>query len=111
MRVDAHRSRVVSRGHSHTSLQYHQERSRQAQARANPAPIATRYQCPVCGGEHDRRSHDAPGCFGLTADQLRELRASAVEELVNAVRSHAEQDHIDGVIAVLDVVDARLAAP
>jgi hypothetical protein len=39
---------------------------------------------------------------------MQELRANAVDELVNAARHDAPAEHIKGVIAVLDVVDARL---
>jgi hypothetical protein len=77
-----------------------------------PQPGAGRdpLRCPICGGEHDRPSHDAPGCFGLTTDQLRELRASAVDELVNALRNGAPADHVKDVLTVVDVVERRLAA-
>jgi hypothetical protein len=79
------------------------------QARDEPAAIAISFRRPVCGLEHDRASHAAPGCFGLTAAQLQVLRAGAVDELVNAVRHDAPPEHIRSVVAVLDVVDARLA--
>jgi hypothetical protein len=64
--------------------------------------------CPVCGGVHDRLAHDAPGCFGLTHAELQALRVSALDELLDAVRHDAPQNHIKGVVAVLDVVDASL---
>jgi hypothetical protein len=41
---------------------------------------------------------------------LRALRASAVEELVNALRHDAPADHIRDVLAVVDVAERRLAA-
>jgi hypothetical protein len=78
------------------------------QARGQPAAVSVRYQCPVCGGEHTRLEHAAPGCHGLTDAELQELRRRASDELVNAVRNGAEQDHINSVIAVLDVIDNRL---
>ena len=45
----------------------------------------------------------------LTETELHALRSSAVDELVNAVRHGAPLEHINGVVAVLDVVDARLS--
>jgi hypothetical protein len=77
-------------------------------ARQQPAAVVVTFRCPICGQAHDRLSHDAPGCHGLTDTELHALRISAVDELVNAVRHDAPQDHIKGVVAVLDVVDARL---
>ncbi len=77
--------------------------------REQPPPVTVRYACPICGQAHDRLSHDAPGCHGLTDTELHALRSSVVDELVNAIRHDAPQDHIKGVIAVLDVVDARLS--
>ncbi len=79
------------------------------QARNQPAAVTIRYRCPVCGGEHTRLEHAAPGCHGLTDTELQQLRISVVDELVNAVRRDAPLEHIKGVVAVLDVVDARLS--
>ena len=79
------------------------------QARDQPAAVTIRYQCPVCGDEHTRLEHAAPGCHGLTDTELHALRSSVVDELVNAVRHDAPLEHIKGVVAVLDVVDARLS--
>jgi hypothetical protein len=98
----------VSRKRSRTSSHYHRDLSRAAQARANPAPIMTRYACPVCADEHRADEHDAPGVHGLDDTRLRALRASAVEELVNALRHDAPADHIRDVLAVVDVVERRL---
>jgi hypothetical protein len=77
--------------------------------REQPPPVTVRFACPVCGGEHTRLEHAAPGCHGLTDTELQALRSSAVDELVNAVRHDAPLEHIRGVVAVLDVVDARLS--
>jgi hypothetical protein len=90
-------------------LAWSRSEARIRQASAEPADIAIRFRCPVCGLEHDRASHAAPGCFGLTTAQLQVLRANAVDELVNAVRHDAPAEHVKAVVAVLDVVDARLA--
>jgi hypothetical protein len=82
--------------------------ARLREARNQPADVTVRYACPLCGKTHTRLEHAAPGCHGLTDVQLQELRASAVDELVNAVRHDAPAEHIKDVVAVLDVVDARL---
>jgi hypothetical protein len=84
------------------------DQARIRQARQQPADVTVRYACPICGQGHTRLEHGAPGCHGLDDKQLQELRASAVDELVNAVRHDAPPEHITGVIAVLDFVDARL---
>jgi hypothetical protein len=91
-----------------SSASWARDNARIRQARQQPADVTVRYACPICGEQHDRVSHAAPGCFGLTDEQLQELRASAVDELVNAVRHDAPAEHIKDVIAVLDVVDTRL---
>jgi hypothetical protein len=95
---------VVSR----TDLQRRRDYSRQARARANPTPITTRYMCRICGDAHRTDEHDAPAVHGLSADELRALRTSAVEELVNALRHDAPADHVRGVLAVIDVAERRL---
>jgi hypothetical protein len=77
--------------------------------RQNPSPVTTRFMCPICGGVHDRASHDASGCVGLTDAELQALRVRVVDEPVDAVRHDAPLEHIKGVVAVLDVVDARLS--
>jgi hypothetical protein len=82
--------------------------ARVRQVRQQPAAVTVRFACPVCGLPHDRASHDAPGCFGLSDEQLQALRQSAVDELVNAVRHGAPPEHVKGVIKVLDTIDTRL---
>jgi hypothetical protein len=72
--------------------------------REQPPPVTVRFACPVCGGEHTRLEHAAPGCHRLDDRQLQELRVSDVDELVNAVRHDAPLEHIKGVVAVLDAV-------
>jgi hypothetical protein len=98
----------MSRKRGRTAHQYAQERARRIQARLDPAPVTVLYRCPVCGGEHDRLSHDAPGCFGLTDTELRTLRESAIDELLNALRHDADVEHVQGVLAVIDVAERRL---
>jgi hypothetical protein len=101
----------VSRKRVHTGAQHSREYSRQIQARLNPAPVRTYYRCGVCGEPHATDTHAAPGCHGLSVDELLALRAAAIEELIHATRHGAERDHLEAVTAVIGVVDARLAAP
>jgi hypothetical protein len=101
--VSRRRNSVARAGRSWT-----RDNARIRQARQQPADVTVRYACPICGQAHTRLEHAAPGCHGLDDEQLQELRARAVDELVHAVRQDAPAEHIKGVIAVLDVVDARL---
>jgi hypothetical protein len=59
------------------------------QQRLEPPPVTVSYRCPICGEGHTRAEHAAPGTHGLTDDQLQDLRASAVDELINALRHNA----------------------
>ncbi len=61
------------------------------QARAQPAAVTIRYRCPVCGGEHTRLEHAAPGCHGLTGTELQALRSSALDELRQRRRATARR--------------------
>ena len=51
---------------------------RQAPRTTRTAPTVTiRYQCPVCGDQHTRLEHAAPGCHGLTDTELHALRSAS----------------------------------
>ena len=41
--------------------------------RLTPPAVTIRYACPERGGAHDRASHGAPGCFGLTDLEHRNM--------------------------------------
>jgi hypothetical protein len=93
-----------------SASQHYFERARRMEARRNPPPVKVHHVCPICRGAHSRLEHPAPGCAGLNADQLRELHRAALAELTSAVRRGAEPDHVAGVVRVLDVTEAKLAA-
>ncbi len=57
------------------------------------------YRCPVCGSPHDSKTE--PG--------LRTLRELVRDELVSSVRGRADDEHISGVLAVLDDIEARMS--
>ena len=62
-------------------------------ARRDPAPVAVRYACPICGGDHRRDEHGLHRLDTfrqLSPHDLRDVRQQALEELWAAVRGAAE---------------------